>query len=294
MFKVFLLCLLATIVMGIVGDWDVRNVTGMIIDMRNPVITYHKEQDLEYLLGNMGFASSHDNLSSLFDTLVESQDKKPKSNIYIFNSASELLDSDNGDLMKYKKNILYFANTKASIYYDEDDESWCEFRPDDPNDSISIRPLKNLIPVTPCMDGTRGSGGSILRDYSISTAITHTLTGLLGAYPLVATTVSFGISVGKTASYTGSFSCDVPGGKTGQLFIRPFIFDMPDSTKRQVIFDKFKGLTSKSDKFEEYRKLKLIANVQPNHICIVEDVPKIVQCDSSFRNVNIGYNEEIY
>lgn len=294
MFKAFVHYFLATIVLGIVSDWDVRNVTGMIIDMRNPVITYHKEQNLGYVLGNVGFASSRDNLLSLSNILVESQDKKSKSNIYIFNNANELLDSDNGDLMKYKKNILYFTNTKASVYYDEEDESWCEFKPDDPNDSISIRPLKNMIPVTPCMDITLGSGGSILRDYSISTSITHTLTGLLGAFPLVATTVSFGISVGKTASYTGSFSCDVPRGKTGQLFIRPFIFDMPDSTKRQVVFEKLKGVTSKSDKFEEYRKLKLIASVQPNHICIVEDIPKMVQCDSSFRNVNIGYNEEIY
>lgn len=182
-------------------------------------------------------------------------------------------------LMRNTNNLFYFKQTHSSMYYDEKEKAWYEFRiKQDDKPKLETYPL--LIPSSPCINGQDSSGGSISSTYQVQVSLSDAISGELSfAVSPLTLTANLGFTVGTSFQFSGGYTCLVKKGEYAQLFIEPFTVEVPKSKRRRVAYKRLKGIVATQKEFEEFEKFKLIAKHKPNHYCLVTKDPSELKCD---------------
>ncbi|KAK6197474.1 uncharacterized protein RJT21DRAFT_128789 [Scheffersomyces amazonensis] len=224
------------------------------------------------------------------DQHVEALGKRDEDrNIYIFNTESDL--QKHPEAFENKRNGIILKEDQKTMYYSEKEDSWIiqEYKKTPKKDLII--PYTDKIPVTSCLDSTQGSGGGIARSYSFSITANGKLyfefSQGIGSYTFG---LNAGVSTSTSQTFSYSYSCNVEEGYVGQLYVQPFMVQIPQSTTTRIYYDNVMHKYERGAMLDELQRMRVIADRQPAHHCVVVKDASLLQC-----NVPIGgtllYNE---
>lgn len=256
---------------------------GMVIDMSNENICMYSSEEFERKRIIDPVCKVDTNVfqvmqnADISPSVVERNDFSRHHTLYILNDEEEMRAPSKGDLMNSKFNVFYFRNSKNSLYYDDDKETWFQISLKE-NQKAEVKSFPELIPISPCLDSSEGDGGYITQEYDVQVSVTGSL-GFELSLNLSPITLgaTLGVSVGNSFTYSGIFECDASKGEYAQMFIEPFFVEVPEGTRRLVVYRRYKGIVVGDDR-EDFHRYKLIAQHQPNHVCLIGKDPSDLKC----------------
>lgn len=195
--------------------------------------------------------------------------------VYLVKNLAAMKTKKVQDLLKLKSNSILFKQENQVLSYDSND--WYLYKLSGP---VSRPEVGRILPVSPCLDSSQGSGGSIVNEYEYELDLSASV-GASAKYKPVNYAVGFGAGVSVTTSFifTTSVSCSVAAGSYGQLFITPQVITVPHSERVRVRPTRWGGFAPALDpeKIPLYR-----AFVMPslNHHCVVSNSPDDLQCNT--------------
>lgn len=217
----------------------------------------------------------------IFSQLIET-DNQNQIKVEILQSESDIYKSKYKNLTKNINNYFFIKKTQTLFYYDKDEKSWYQLKKIDTSiKHLDPEPLKELVPVSQCIDNKHGIGGAIHRQYTVT--LQTTIKGSVG----IALSIYYfdtGLSTMSKASpsvtFTNLIICNSQKGEYTQMFIEPFIVNLPNTLRQKILFIKQQGFTiHKGKKNEILSKIRLIANKIPTHICMNHKNMNELQCD---------------
>lgn len=212
----------------------------------------------------------------------EADPRFPHNKVYHLKSKKDL--DKHPHLMDDKNNVIHFEDSRSSVYFDSEEDTWFDYQLDEPlTEPVQLQAFPFMIPVSACLDSRHGSGGSISRGFSVGLDIKNALTGsstfsFMINVTSVAIGANLGISVGPSFSYLGSMLCTIPKGHIGQMMIQPFYVEVPRSLRRKFFYRKLRGWLQGPD-VESFQSFKQIAVHKPHHVCMVDTDPSKLLCN---------------
>lgn len=205
-----------------------------------------------------------------------------KTNVYVMDFQESLEDHDRSQLFKDQSNVLYARDSKSAIY--NKDKKWYElaFKDEPKRDQFKPRPIKQLIPVSGCLYGAPGQNQQTLDlGYTVGIGASGGVSSTLGVV-IGFLTLNSGAStsVGAGYIYAGGFSCGVRDGYFVQLFLQPYAADVPEATIMEVEPPswKHKFLRKLNGKKKSLSPIKMLAAIQPNHVCVYKKTQEELAC----------------
>lgn len=195
--------------------------------------------------------------------------------IYLVKNLAAMKTKKVQDLLKLKTNSILFKQENQVLSYDSKD--WYLYKLSGP---VSRPEVGRILPVSPCLDSSHGSGGSIVNEYEYELDLS-TSVGTSAKYKPVNFAVGFGAGVAVTTSFifTTSVSCSVAAGSYGQLFITPQVITVPRSERVRVRPTRWGGFAPTLDP-EEIPLYRAFVMPMLNHHCIVSSSPDDLQCNT--------------
>lgn len=201
--------------------------------------------------------------------------------LYVLDKKEDINKYESSTLLEDKENILHFKETNTSMYYDKKEETWFEVAFDE-NERLEVHSYEDLIPVSPCVESILGNQSSISYSYNIDLSVEDALAGELQVQlrrlPFMITP-NIEYSVTPAVTFSGVFSCTIPQGYYGQLLIRPSYVLLPSGWRKRVLYQPLKGFVATDNKYEEFKRFKLISKKKADHVCFVDTDPTKLQCD---------------
>ncbi|KAK6460924.1 hypothetical protein DFJ63DRAFT_314721 [Scheffersomyces coipomensis] len=179
---------------------------------------------------------------------------------------------------KYKNIILHssvlntaerLSGNEFAVYTGSEDSRWIEFRTDYYKTKFAQR-----VAISPCLDETKGKGGSLSGSLSMYFGKTSSIDFTYGGDLLFGTSINMDWKpeVSSTFTTTGSYSCKVPAGKVGQIHMSPMVYEAIDAQVRNVTFTPgyiYDGLA-----YSEWETKDLsypTSNSSPKFFCVTSD-----------------------
>lgn len=171
--------------------------------------------------------------------------------LYLVSNRKSLQSRDAAKMFRSPANIIKLEDTQLIIYYDEDERKWYLHRFNKPNYDL-LEDISGRIPVSWCLDMTDGKGGFISPSVEVELA-SGGGSNLAGGYAGVGQfkgdifKVAFGVSLATSVRFTGGMTCNVGAGQYGQVFIRPYVFTVPEGERISIQFKMSKGIVEKGE-----------------------------------------------
>lgn len=201
--------------------------------------------------------------------------------LHVLDTKEDMKKYESGKLLEDKKNIIHFKETNSSMYYDDKEETWYEVTLDK-NERFEVHSYEDLIPVSPCVESISGNQSSISYTYSIDLSVEDALGSELQVQLRMLpfkVTPNIEYSVTPDITFNGVFSCTIPEGQYGQLLIRPSYVISPRGWRKRVLYKPLQGFVATDDKYEEFKRFKLISKKKADHVCLIDTDPTKLQCD---------------
>lgn len=180
--------------------------------------------------------------------VLTDEQRSSSSQAYVVKSRDSFKEKKMGKLFKNKENIFRIEDCGSVIYFDDDRGKWYLHQFEEPDNSVDSAPMR--LPLSWCLDMTDGMGGYI--SPTVEVELSHSSQLRLGggfsidnsALGLKADILkaAFGVSAAVSVRFTGSFTCNVKRGQYGQIFLRPYVYRVPEGKRVAVKFKSGKGL----------------------------------------------------
>ncbi|ABN65798.2 predicted protein [Scheffersomyces stipitis CBS 6054] len=165
---------------------------------------------------------------------------------YFDNIDNVIVIEDTGTLVVNKHKLNTAERTGGNMFaffpdFKPDKTTWYEFKPGKSDTVLGPR-----LPLSGCLNSNFGDGGSL--GGSISTTFGKTATldfpwvwDLAG---MVSVNLDWSPEVVSSVSYSGSYSCNIGKGETGQVFIQPFFIEVGNPQSRTIKINRGRTFTS--------------------------------------------------
>lgn len=251
---------------------------GLVVDLTGETAVEYHQGDFFNDKDDFSMAATNFNENEASFTLnkIEAMTDDLNRTLYVMNLFDDM--KHRKALMRNTNNLFYFKQVHSSMYYDEKEKAWYEYRiKQDEKPKLETYPF--LIPSSPCINGEDSSGGSISSTYQVQVSLSDAISGELSfAVSPLTLTANLGFTVGTSFQFSGGYTCLVKKGEYAQLFIEPFTVEVPESKRRRVAYKRLKGVVATQGEFEEFEKFRLIAKHKPNHYCLVTKDPSELKC----------------
>lgn len=160
------------------------------------------------------------------------------------------------ELLRNKDNSFRISKANRIVYFDPDDDTWYlhQFLR---RNRTALHPGDVLVrvPVTSCVDMSQGAGGHISPNVDVTVSVGHAAAARAGVTNLVA--MAAGVSLAHAVSFSGAATCHVAAGHFGQVFLRPFYYEVPRGRRVALRYHRKVGMVERGEweETESFRRL---------------------------------------
>lgn len=196
-----------------------------------------------------------------------SRDPNDEGQTFLIKSLEDFRRRLVAELLRNKDNSFRISKTNRVIYFDHDDDTWYLHRFLRPN-RTALHPGDTLVrvPVTSCVDMTQSEGGHVSPNVDVTVSVGHAAIAKAGVTNLVALTA--GVSLAHAVSFSGAVTCHVAAGHYGQMFLRPFYYEVPRGRRVGLQYYRKVGLVEKGE-WEETEAFRQLVVRAPTVECAV-------------------------
>ncbi|KAK6455618.1 uncharacterized protein RJT20DRAFT_48533 [Scheffersomyces xylosifermentans] len=169
----------------------------------------------------------------------------------------------------------------------QDKHTWIEFRQSGTETVLGPR-----VPLSACLSNRFGDGGSLAGTFSTTFGKTLTLDFPLG-YEFgsrFSAFIDWSPEVKSSLTISATYSCDVPKGKRGQMFLQPYFVEVGNPETRTIIIKKGRSIKNPFKKkpqhlsigdWEHYGKSIRLNSpfLKPIFTCVTED--ELLMCNGN-------------
>lgn len=169
---------------------------------------------------------------------------------YLVQSKDSLAKKGSEIYFKDTHNVIKLERESQVIYHDEVEKKWFLHEFKEPKKELRPRLTSKKWPVSWCFDMSDGEGGLINPsvDLQLSLEGGAGISGGFAGYNLFDGDIlkaALGISLSSSVQFSGSVVCNVKAGQYGQVFLRPYMYTVPEGRRVWVQHKKGKGLLKK-------------------------------------------------
>ena len=204
-------------------------------------------------------------------------------NIYILRNEEEMKLANATKYMKNIHNTVYFEDSKSVIYYNTSEKCWNQYYFPKKH---TIQTHPEMISISECMYCGTVGGCSIKNSYTRSLTIQDSFSLLAFGQMYTIFGLAYSISSVQKFVLTESIQCDFKKNQFAQIYIAPRYIEVEETSVKQVVFKKFKGLSYKTKNGRRFQKVRFLINEQPNHWCYIRDSKTLLNC-AAYRSEEI-------
>jgi hypothetical protein len=198
-------------------------------------------------------------------------DAKSQGNIYILQNEENMKLANATTYMRNIRNTIYFEDSKSMVYYNTSEKSWNQYYFPQ-NHTIKTHP--EMISISECMYCGTSGGCSIKNSYTRSLTIQDSFSLLAFGQIYTIFGLAYSISSVQRFVLTEYIQCDFKQNQFAQIYIAPRYIEVEETSVKQVVFKKVKGLSYKTKNGRRFQKVRFLINEQPNHWCYIRDSKK--------------------
>lgn len=169
---------------------------------------------------------------------------------FLLESKDSLAKRGSEIYFKDTNNVIKLQKESQILYYDEDEKQWYLHKFGKPKKEQRPELTSKKWPVSWCLDMSDGEGGLINPSVDLQLSLEGGvgISGGLAGYNLYEGDIlklALGLSLSSSVQFSGSVVCNVQAGQYGQVFLRPYMYTVPEGRRIWVQHKKGKGLVEK-------------------------------------------------